>query len=252
MRILLCNDDGWQAPGITALADALAATLKEGDELVTVAPDRNCSAASSSLTLQVPLRVNQHRENVYSVTGTPADCVHLALNGVIDYQPDILISGINDGPNLGDDVIYSGTVAAAFEGRGLKLPAVAFSLDYRAEASFDEVAVQAAGLVHVLAGTRLNPGTVLNVNFPACDVSAYRGTRYTRLGSRLPSAPVSAELDPRGNKAYWIGPAGEPHDCVDGTDFHAIENHYISITPLSVDMTDYSELAELHQIRRCS
>lgn len=240
MRVLVSNDDGVDAPGIRILAERLAAV----GSVTVVAPDRDRSGASNSLTLDQPIRVSRLEDGRYRVTGTPTDCVHLALAGLLDFQPDIVVSGINNAPNLGDDVIYSGTVSAAMEGRFLGLPAIAVSLAcHNHQAEHYETAAQAAlVLMQRLLIDPLPADTILNVNVPDRPWNEIRGFAVTRLGRRHRSAPCIRERDPRGRPIYWIGPAGEAEDDGPGTDFHAVREGSISITPIHVDLTRYQAL----------
>lgn len=238
MKILISNDDGYLATGI----NVLTAALEQVADVVVVAPDRNRSAASSSLTLHTPLRVTQVGVNRYAVDGTPSDCVHLALTGFLDHEPDLVVSGINHGANLGDDVIYSGTVAAALEGRFLGLPTVAVSLVGRAQRYFDTAARVAAELVRKLERSALASDVVLNVNVPDRPYDELTGFRSTRLGFRHKAEQIIKDTDPYGHTIYWVGPAGEGQDAGEGTDFHAVEHGAASITPLRVDLTRHEAL----------
>jgi len=233
MKILVSNDDGYLATGIIALTEALERVA----DVVVVAPDRNRSAASSSLTLDRPLRVTEVSKNRYRVDGTPSDCVHLALTGFLDHEPDLVVSGINHGANLGDDVIYSGTVAAALEGRFLGLPTIAVSLVGNKLRYFDSAARVAAELVQKIDRTGLAPDVVLNVNVPDRPYDDLRGVRATRLGFRHKAEQILRDSDPYGRPIYWVGPAGEGQDAGEGTDFQAIEQGAASVTPLRVDLT---------------
>ena len=244
MKILVSNDDGYLATGINTLTDALARVA----DVVVVAPDRNRSAASNSLTLATPLRVTKVAENRYKVDGTPSDCVHLALTGFLDYEPDLVVSGINHGANLGDDVIYSGTVAAAMEGRFLGFPTIAVSLVGRTLVGaklqhFDTAARVAVELVQKLERLSLAPDTVLNVNVPDRPYDELTGIRATRLGFRHKSEEILKDKDPYGRPIYWVGPAGESQDAGEGTDFHAIEQGAAAVTPLKVDLTRHEAVA---------
>ena len=243
VRILVSNDDGYRADGLKALVDALVPLA----EITVVAPDRNRSGASNSLTLDLPLRVHRHGERMFHVEGTPTDCVHLAITGLFDYDHDMVVSGINDGANLGDDVLYSGTVAAAIEGRFLGLPAMAVSLVLRQGRNFQTAARVAAELVMRVTRTPLHASMILNVNVPDLPYQELRGFRVTRLGHRHQSAPVVKSADPRGRPVYWIGPAGEGADAGEGTDFNAIATGFVSVTPLQVDLTRHSSLADLDE-----
>ncbi|SRR5574344_65130 len=237
MKILVSNDDGVHADGIRVLSEALSALA----DVVVVAPDRNHSGASHSLTLENPLRVESMAHNGFiAVKGTPTDCVHLAVNELLKPLPDMVVSGINHGANLGDDVIYSGTVAAATEGRHLGLPAMAVSLV--GSQHFASAAHYACRLVQGLMRRPLPADQILNVNVPDLPLAQIKGIRVTRLGCRHPAEAVIVEQDPRGRSIYWIGPPGATQDAGEGTDFSAIEAGFVSITPLQVDMTAYRHL----------
>jgi len=243
MRVLVSNDDGVDAPGIKVLAKRLSAV----GEVTVVAPDRDRSGASNSLTLDQPIRVSKMDERIYRVIGTPTDCVHLALAGLLEHEPDIVVSGINNSANLGDDVIYSGTVSAAMEGRFLGLPAIAVSLvsvDHRGQ-HFDTAAEAALVIMRRLLVDPLPADTILNVNVPDRPWNEIRGFAVTRLGKRHRSAPCIRENDPRGRPIYWIGPPGEAEDAGPGTDFHAVREGSISITPIQVDLTRYQALEKV-------
>lgn len=241
MRILVSNDDGVDAPGIHALADGLRAA---GHEVWMVAPDRDRSGASNSLTLDLPIRTKRLDERTIRVNGTPTDCVHLALTGMLDFEPDIVVSGINNSANLGDDVIYSGTVSAAMEGRFLGLPAVAVSLvtvDHTAR----NYATAARAAVEIVARLKADPlpaDTILNVNVPDLPWDEVAGFEVTRLGNRHRSEACIPQSDPRGGTVYWIGPAGPEQDAGPGTDFHAVRTGNISISPIHVDLTRFQAL----------
>jgi 5'-nucleotidase len=244
LKILISNDDGYRARGIRLLREALAPV----GEVTMVAPDRNRSGASNSLTLDVPLRVYESEPGVYFVGGgTPTDCVHLAVSGLFDYEHDMVVSGVNDGPNLGDDVLYSGTVAAAIEGRFLGLPTIAVSLCTHPDSGrhFEVGAEVARLLVSQLQRKPLEQARILNVNVPDVPFGELRGFRTTRLGYRHRSEPVIKARDPRGRPIYWIGPAGASQDAGPGTDFDAVANGYVSITPLQIDLTRHTALSEL-------
>ncbi|HAT9039809.1 TPA: 5'/3'-nucleotidase SurE [Legionella pneumophila subsp. pneumophila] len=235
MKILVSNDDGVLAPGIKILANELS-TL---GEVKVVAPDRNRSGASNSLTLTQPLRVKQLDNGYYSVDGTPTDCVHLALTGFLEPIADIVVSGINEGANLGDDVLYSGTVAAAMEGRYLGLPAIAISMVGDNIQHYETAAIIAKQLVIKLSANKLPTQTILNVNVPDLPLNQIRGLQVTRLGTRHSAEPIIKEYDPRGRPIYWVGPPGIEADAGAGTDFFAIKTGHVSITPLHLDMTHY-------------
>lgn len=244
MRVLVSNDDGVDAPGLQVLAAGLR---DAGHEVLVVAPDRDRSGASNSLTLDMPVRVAQHDERTWRVYGTPTDCVHVAITGMLEVEPDIVVSGINNTANLGDDVIYSGTVAAAMEGRFLGLPAVAVSLataDHQGR-HYATAARAAAEIIARLKAEPLPADTILNVNVPDIAWEDLRGFEVTRLGNRHRAEPCIPQRDPRGRQWWWIGPAGPEADSGPGTDFHAVRNGYISITPIQVDLTRYTALEQV-------
>lgn len=234
MRILVSNDDGYQALGIRALATALGAL----GEVTVVAPDRDRSGASNSLTLGRPLRARTADNGFVYVDGTPTDCVHLALSGYLDFEPDLVVSGINAGANLGDDVLYSGTVAAAMEGRFLGLPSIAVSLVSEAPGDYRAAAQVAAQLAANLNRLSMPPNTLLNVNVPEGSPEQIRGYQFTRLGARHKAEPIIQDRDPRGRDIYWIGPAGPEQDAGPGTDFHAVRSGYVSVTAIHADLTN--------------
>lgn len=236
MRILLSNDDGYQAAGIRALA----AVLDPVAELTVVAPDKDRSGASNSLTLEVPLRAQIMDNGFYRVEGTPTDCVHLAITGLLEKEPDMVIAGINAGANMGDDVIYSGTVAAATEGRFLGFPAMAVSIDSHTPRHLDTAAKVAANLVTLLIERPLSPESILNINVPDLPEKEIKGFMATRLGHRHKAEPVVKQMDPRGRPIYWVGPAGPEQDAGLGTDFYAVRNGYVSVTPIQVDLTRHT------------
>lgn len=242
MRILLSNDDGYLAPGIRSLFAALKSWQGQR-EIVMMAPDRNRSAASNSLTLENPLRIHQVEPGIYSVNGTPTDCVHLGINGAIDFQADMVISGINAGANMGDDVLYSGTVAAATEGRFLGKPAIAVSLC--GDQYFETAADWLIRILEQMDRIPMEASTILNINVPDLPQDAIRGVRVTRLGRRHKSEPVVCDRDPRNLPIYWIGPAGAAADDAQGTDFHAVAQGYVSVTPLQIDLTHHRMLEHL-------
>lgn len=241
MKILISNDDGVHAPGLAHLAEALS---KVGD-ITVVAPDRNRSGVSNSLTLDNPLRVVTAANGFNSVNGTPTDCVHIAVTGLLKEMPDLVVSGINEGSNLSDDTLYSGTVAAATEGRFLGLPAIAVSLMGPRCEHYDTAAQVAKNLVEQLKTTPLSYSTILNVNVPDLPFSELRGVQVTRLGTRHIAEPTIKTLDPRGRKIFWIGQPGPEEDAGPGTDFYAVNSGYVSITPLQLDITHYKVLDEL-------
>lgn len=244
MRVLVSNDDGVEAPGIRHLARSLA---QAGHEVLVVAPDRDRSGASNSLTLDLPIRVKRLDPATWRVTGTPTDCVHLALAGLLEVEPDIVVSGINNSANLGDDVIYSGTVAAAMEGRFLGLPAIAVSLLHEdgGERNFATAARAACEVMARLAVDPLPADTILNINVPDRPWDRIEGFEVTRLGHRHRAEPCIAENDPRGRPIWWIGPPGPEQDAGPGTDFNAVRRGYISISPMHVDLTRYQALEKV-------
>jgi 5'-nucleotidase len=241
MNILISNDDGWQAPGLLALHAALEGLGKR----TVVAPDRNRSGASNSLTLDAPLRVMATTPGWYAVNGTPTDCVHLAISGLLSESQQVVLSGINDGANLGDDVLYSGTVAAAMEGRSLGCPSVAFSLVAGGGRHFQAAGRLAREFVERLLTRPLPAATLYNVNFPDLPYEEVRGWRATRLGARHPAEPIVLTQDPRGRPMYWVGAPGDGQDAGAGTDFDAILQGYVSVTPLQVDLTRHEGLQPL-------
>lgn len=244
MRILVSNDDGVHAKGIKILA----AELRNIAEIIVVAPDRNRSGASNSLTVQVPVRVLKLSEDRYSVIGTPTDCVHLALSGLLDEHFDMVVSGINHGSNLADDVIYSGTVAAAMEGRMLGMPAIAVSLvGKEPQVNFITAAVVVRQLIEKLKLNPLPAGTILSVNVPDVPLAELRGMEITRLGKRRAPGQAIKTFDPHGCPLYWVGASGIEEDAEVGTDFHAVNDNKVSVTPLQVDMTDYNAFEKTAQ-----
>ncbi|HBA66579.1 MAG TPA: 5'/3'-nucleotidase SurE [Methylococcaceae bacterium] len=243
MHILLSNDDGYLAEGLNALADALSGHA----EISVVAPDRNRSAASNSLTLERPLRAYQASNGFIRVDGTPTDCVHLAITGLLAQEPDMVFAGINHGSNLGDDVLYSGTVAAATEGRFLGLPAVAISLVGNNPRHFDTAAQVAVILLQRLIEEPLPQDSILNVNVPDIPFSELKGFQSTRLGQRHKAEPVVKGIDPRERPIYWVGPPGLEQDAGPGTDFYAIKTGYVSVSPLQVDLTRYERIGALEK-----
>ncbi len=238
MRILLSNDDGCHAEGLSCLAEALKAFAS----VTVVAPDRNRSGASNSLTLDAPLRLRQEGPGVMCVDGTPTDCVHLAITGLLDEAPDMVVSGINAGANLGDDVLYSGTVAAAMEGRFLGFPAVAVSLVLDSGRHYATAARFTCGLVQRLVSHPLPANTILNVNVPDLPWGEIEGVEATRLGHRHRSEPVTKLTDPRGRPIYWVGPPGAEQDAGPGTDFNALRRGCISVTPIQIDLTRHTAI----------
>jgi len=238
MRILISNDDGYFAPGIMLLAERLSAL----GEVTVVAPERDRSGASNSLTLDRPLTVRRAPNGFYFVNGTPTDCVHLAVTGVLDFLPDIVVSGINLGANMGDDTIYSGTVAAATEGFQLGIPSLAVSLASRSGRHFETAAAVAVAMVARFGRAPIAQPVLLNVNVPSVPREDLAGEEVTRLGKRHKAEPVVKVQTPRGETAYWIGPAGSAQDAGPGTDFHAIAGRRVSITPLQMDLTFRAQL----------
>ena len=233
MKILLSNDDGVHAPGIRALYLA----LKEVAEVRVIAPDRNCSGASNSLTLHNPLRIRKLDNGFYSVNGTPTDCVHLGTNSPIAEDVDIVVSGINDSPNMGDDVLYSGTVAAAMEGRFMGLPSIAVSMGGRGHDYYETAAKVVADIVADMEKAPLRLDTVLNINVPYTTYDKLKGTKVTKLGRRHRADTMVHDRDPFGNEIFWYGPIGHHTSDEPQTDFAAINGGDVSITPLSLDMT---------------
>jgi len=243
MRILLSNDDGYFAPGLSALADAL------GDlgEVVVVAPEQNRSGASNSLTLDRPLHLKKAQSGFYFVNGTPTDCVHLAVTGMLDAMPDIIVSGVNLGANMGDDTIYSGTVAAATEGYLLGIPSVAISLTSFEGKNFASAGQVARELVERYVRQPLKEPVLLNVNVPDIPYSELKGFEVTRLGRRHKAEPVVKTVSPRNETLYWIGAAGAAADAGPGTDFNAVERGCVSVTPLQIDLTHAGQMPSIVQ-----
>jgi len=239
MRILLSNDDGYFAPGIDHLARALSGL----GEITVVAPERDRSGASNSLTLDRPLSLRQTPNGFYHVNGTPTDCVHLAVTGMLDTLPDMVVSGINHGANMGDDTIYSGTVAAATEGYLLGVPAIAISLVGKSGVHFATAAGVARQLVERFIAQPIRSPVLLNVNVPDVPPEEIRGIKVTRLGRRHKAEPVVRAKTPRGETVFWVGAAGEAADAGEGTDFHAVANNFVSVTPLQIDLTHTGQLS---------
>ncbi len=237
MRILLSNDDGYFAPGLAALEQALSVL----GVVTVVAPERDRSGASNSLTLDRPLSVRRATNGYYYVNGTPTDCVHLAVTGMLPELPDVVVSGINGGANMGDDTIYSGTVAAATEGFLLGIPSIAISLAGALE-HFATAGQVAADLVKRFAQHHVDQPVLLNVNVPDVPLATLRGTKVTRLGKRHKAEPVVKAVTPRGETVYWIGAAGSAQDAGEGTDFHAVASNMVSITPLQMDLTRFTQM----------
>jgi 5'-nucleotidase len=238
MYILLSNDDGYFAPGLAVLAKALAAVA----EITVVAPERDRSGASNSLTLDRPLTVRRAPNGFSYVNGTPTDCVHLAVTGLLDKMPDMVVSGINSGANMGDDTIYSGTVAAATEGFLLGIPSIAVSLNGKREAYYETAAQVARQLVERYVRQPFQHPLLLNVNVPDCPAEALTGLEVTRLGRRHKAEPVIKSSNPRGDAIYWVGAAGDAQDAGEGTDFYAVAHNRVSVTPLQMDLTQFSRL----------
>ncbi|MDH3691091.1 MAG: 5'/3'-nucleotidase SurE [Gammaproteobacteria bacterium] len=241
MRILLSNDDGYLAPGLACLEHA----LRPHAEVFVVAPDRDRSGASNSLTLRSPLQVRTADNGFHYVDGTPTDCVHLAITGLMGEEPDMVIAGINGGANLGDDVIYSGTVAAATEGRFLGFPAVAVSLVGTQCKYYDTAAEVVLQVMNKLRQQPLSSDAILNINVPDLPAGELAGFQATRLGHRHKSEPVVRAKNPQGEEVYWVGPPGAEQDAGPGTDFHAIRENFVSVTPLQVDLTRHATLQEI-------
>ena len=242
MNILISNDDGYQAPGIVALYEA----LKDLGRVEVVAPEQNNSAKSNALTLHSPLYVHQAANGFRYVNGTPADCVHIALTGLLDYRPDLVVSGINNGANMGDDTIYSGTVGAAMEGYLMGIPAIAFSQTERGWKHLDAAAERARALVQsLIQQQRVGTGSpwLLNVNIPCLPAHQLKPLKVCRLGRRHSAERVITQTSPRGETMYWIGSAGAAKDDADGTDFHATLQGHVAMTPLQVDLTDHEGLS---------
>ena len=247
MRILIANDDGYLAPGLSALVRAC-----EGlGEIEVIAPEQNASGTSNSLTLNRPLSVftasGEPVKGYRVVNGTPSDCVHVALTGLLERKPDLVLSGINNGANMGDDTIYSGTVAAAMEGFLFGIPAIAFSQVEKGWAHLDAAARTARAIVEQVLAAPRNAPFLLNVNIPSRADAHALPRRVTRLGRRHASEPVIRQNNPRGEPIYWIGPAGDAREAGEGTDFHAVANACVSITPLQVDLTHHAALAHWSQ-----
>ncbi len=242
MFLLLSNDDGYLSPGLRQLATALAS---EAARLAVIAPDRDCSGASHSLTLKRPLSVTDQGAGVWSVDGTPSDCVHLALTGYLDSLPDMVVSGINHGANMGEDVLYSGTVAAAFEGHNLGLPAIAVSVAAQQPQHLDSAVKSVIDLYRHLAANPLPQNLFLNINIPDLPYKDIKGCRATSLGTRHPAGPLQETKNPRGKTLFWIGAAGSRRAGDEQSDFHAVENGYISVTPLQFDLTAQRQIADV-------
>ncbi len=243
MNILLSNDDGYLAPGLNILAQTLSTVAS----ITVVAPERNRSGASNSLTLDLPLRAERAENGFVYVDGTPTDCVHLAITGLLDDEPDMVIAGINAGANLGDDVLYSGTVAAATEGRFLGLPAIALSMNSHDPEHYATGAQVALELVKHLQKCPLPKDSIINVNIPDLPYAELNGFQATRLGYRHRAEPVVKDKDPRGRVIYWVGPAGLEQDSGPGTDFYAVREGFVSVTPIQVDLTHHARVDQLDE-----
>jgi 5'-nucleotidase len=238
MRILLSNDDGYFAPGLACLAETLASVA----EVVVVAPERNRSGASNSLTLDRPLNLRRAQNGFYYVNGTPTDCIHLAVTGMLDTQPNMVVSGINSGANMGDDTIYSGTVAAATEGFLLGIPSIAVSLAGAEMLHYETAARVTADLVRRFKENTHTQPWLLNVNVPDVSLADLQGVVVTRLGKRHKAEPVVKASNPHGETVYWVGAAGKAQDAGEGTDFHAVAHRRASVTPLQMDLTQYAQI----------
>lgn len=241
MNILLSNDDGYDAPGLKTLATY----LKKIANVTIVAPDRNRSGASNSLTLDRPLTINQVEKNYYYVNGTPTDCVHLALTGLLDTIPDMVISGINNGANMGDDTIYSGTVAAAMEGYLLDIPSFAISMSQHDAIYFETAASITTDLILHYQKNKSKNTMLLNINVPDIPLKEIKGIQITRLGKRHKAEPVTKTKDSDGKTLYWVGAAGLPNDGGEGTDFYSVSHGFVSISPIHADLTKHTQMNEL-------
>jgi 5'-nucleotidase len=241
MHILVSNDDGYNARGLEALVES----LRDLAEITVVAPEVNHSGASNSLTLTRPLSLRKAANGFMYVNGTPSDCVHVALTGLLDRRPDLVVSGINNGANMGDDTLYSGTVAAAAEGFLFGIPSIAFSLVDRGWSHLDAAVTHAHRLVAHQLRQPLSSAMLLNVNVPNLPGEQIKGVRTTRLGKRHPSQPVIRSATPYGETVYWIGPAGDARDATQGTDFDAVAQGYVSVTPLRLDLTHHDQIAQV-------
>ena len=243
MKILVSNDDGYFAPGLKILVK----NLQKVADVTVVAPDRNRSGSSSSLTLEKPLTVKKIDKNNYVVDGTPSDCVHLALTGLLPFKPDMVISGINDGANLGDDTLYSGTVAAAIEGYTVGIPSIAISMAQHQAKYFQTGANVILDLIKRLESNGLASTPLFNINIPDTTFKQIKGSMITRLGKRSQAEPAIGTFSPKGHKVYWVGAAGTPDDCGKGTDFFAVRENYVSITPIQIDLTNHKLINEMTQ-----
>ena len=243
MRILLSNDDGYFAPGLTSLVEALSSIA----DTVVVAPERDRSGSSNSLTLDRPLSLHKSHNGFYYVNGTPTDCVHLAVTGMLDKLPDMVISGINDGANMGDDTVYSGTVAAATEGFLLGIPSLALSLANVSDENFSTAARVATDIVQRFKQNKFHEPILLNINVPDIPYEHLQGIEVTRLGRRHKAEAVVQSPHPRGEIVYWVGAAGAVQDASEDTDFHAIQLKRVSVTPLQIDLTQYGQIDTVKQ-----
>lgn len=248
MKLLLSNDDGVHAEGLAVLQQVLS----DSHDVTVIAPDRNCSGFSNALSLRTPLRMEQMKNGFYALNGTPSDCVHLGVNAFFEDDPDLVVSGINHGPNLGDDVIYSGTVAAATEGRYMGHPAIAVSLVCKEGQHFDTAAKLVRELIGHLVNHPLPRDQILNVNVPDLPLSEIKGFKVTRLGRRHRAESMVKSTDPVGREIFWYGKLGDEADAGPGTDFHAVAEGYCSVTPITVDMTDHQSIESMKQwIEKC-
>ena len=238
MRILLSNDDGYFAPGLAYLAEALSQIA----EIIVVAPERDRSGSSNSLTLDRPLSLHKSHNGFYYVNGTPTDCVHLAVTGMLDVMPDMVVSGVKHGANMGDDTIYSGTVAAATEGFLLGIPSLAISLVSSSHGNYRTAARVAADMVLRCRDHEIQRPVLLNINVPDIEYDQLAGIEVTRLGRRHKAEPVIKSQSPRGESVYWVGAAGAAQDAGNGTDFHAVLHNRVSVTPLQIDLTRYDQM----------
>lgn len=238
MRILLSNDDGYFAPGLAHLAEALSKIA----EIIVVAPERDRSGSSNSLTLDRPLSLHKSHNGFYYVNGTPTDCVHLAVTGMLDVMPDMIVSGVNHGANMGDDTIYSGTVAAATEGFLLGIPSLAVSLVSSSHGNYSTAARVAADMVLRCRDNEIQRPMLLNINVPDIAYEQLAGIEVTRLGRRHKAEPVIKSQSPRGESVYWVGAAGAEQDAGNGTDFYAVRHNRVSVTPLQIDLTRYDQM----------
>ena len=243
MRILISNDDGYFAPGLAALAKVLSTIA----EVTVVAPERDRSGASNSLTLDRPLSLRRAENGFFYVNGTPTDCVHLAVTGMLDHLPDIVVSGINHGANMGDDTVYSGTVAAATEGYLLGIPSLAISLASKQIKYFETAAIIAKQMVERFTAGKMPTPILLNINVPDLPVDELKGIFVTRLGKRHKAEPVIKTSNPRHETVYWVGAAGPAQDAGEGTDFYAVANGFVSVTPLQVDLTHAAQIQPVRQ-----